>query len=521
MKHLEKSLGDDLVPALRELFKVAPSTRHRELYIALMAALKNPQLEGLLHSIASNPGRSARGRGLALYALGLIGTESAWESAKDAWAKIGSKRSPGMYWGLGLFGDVALPTLLKEAERLAKTRKSGWADGALSVLRPGQDKSELKKLFEQHPSSVVRKGVLRALLHQPDEETLGYLFDALSQPRDEATRNMLVAALGDVLRIREINLEANEKLFGLLRSQMSSYPVKLQLALYSYPELRAHLPEDLLDHMPSSNSSESLFFVWALASDETGHSRLADLVKQGGGFVLIDTYSALDEYGAFDNEQLASTLSGIALDPSQEPGSRDFAWRTLAFDKGGARVQAITRAPDVYYNLENDLDRMSFVGSLQHAGTDAVPVLVELLKAEQSPLVRLELISTILSISGTLLDSETIRAMEPLISNELSNLQSPSGQLWMQYAITNPRGWADGVNISARLVRNLYAAYGTPDQIPEIQNFGSSFQVPEHLAQEHQIPATALQQLAAGGLQAVFHRAVVESIEVIRVRYGF
>ena len=506
---LRAAFGSETAGLLMQAIAQSESTRFRELFVGLLAGLKDPKAEPLLEVLSRSPGMSIRARGLALYGLGLLGSDTAWDSVRGSWDA--REEAPGLkvhaYWAMGLFGSKALPTLLEDAEIESAQGNTAYALRALLALRGNDLRPELKRLIETHSDVVVRDGALRALTAEPDASTVKYLLDQLEQRPGAAVRQMLMRNLSGLMHTSEVPLGGDPALLSQIVTALRSAPPDVRTAMASHPEIRGAYPDILAGIGPPDNSGD---FIWALASDARQQGVLAARISERPAD-LVSAFAAF-QHGAYPILPVVSDAAAtIALDPSSQFGLREFAWRLLELGPGEARRRALREAADQYARMENELDRMDYISSLQHAGPDAAPVLLDLLDREPNDLVQMELLHALTSIPGTLVDPDSTRRIRRRLSTRLDQLLDAGGNLEPTYVFVHSGGYQDGFLRYLSVVRDLFGAYGEPRHIPQIRNFATRLTNPRYVKIN---PQTRL------WVRAYAQRTLLESVDVIQGRHA-
>ncbi len=334
----------------------------------------------------------------------------------------------------------------------------------------------LLRLTEESAFPAIREGAVRALLEQGDAEVVSRMLDRIRTSIDGSNRATVVHALADGLR--EGKLPHDPSLVTQLTADFRNLPSELQLALIVDPTIRASHPDFLLTFRPDGEQWRD--HVWALATDHSGHgvlSRYLSTHQQQGA--LLQAFAALNRWGGYADERISRSAAAVALGTTSAEGLRDFGWRMLSLGPPEDRLNALSQVPETYQRLKTDPERVKFVGSLVHAGADANGVLLTLLSGEVNPMTRLELTSAILSIPGNLVNEALLSSTRRLISAELDLVLSGQTGMDMQYAFAHPRGLDHGLPRYADLVRDVFTAYGKPEQIPMIQKYAERLLAPE------------------------------------------
>jgi hypothetical protein len=139
-------------------------------------------------------------------------------------------------------------------------------------------------------------------------------------------------------------------------------------------------------------------------------------------------------------------------------------------------------------------------------GPEAAPVAIELLRRETDPIVRLELMVTALSTPGREAEIRTLAAAD--VDQILSGVTDTG----MRYVAAFPLGGISyGLDRYADLVRQVFSAYGTPADIPKIQEYFSALLIPDTLRSGKDAinDVNCRERLKAG---------ILESIDAIRAR---
>jgi hypothetical protein len=494
---LKKELGPEAAAVLSDLIDEAAAPRTEQLYTALLAGLKDPAALARLGALASATGKLRNTRGLALYGLGLLGTESAWKAAQEAWEKDSVVRQPFLCLGMGLFGDRGFHLILKEAEGAPKG--TGWA--VMIGLPPSGVRDRLLEILESPKDDGLRRGALNSLMEEPDAKTVSRLFDLLERPDRP---KYLLNSLQNVF-IYGFSLEADPRLLERVLSTWESLTPELRWALWCDPAVRRANP-GAMDSLPPP-SDFKYTYLYSLASDPARQGQVADYVCghiSEGSLNWLE--GAFSRQNGFTDPSLAALARSEALrSPGEEGGRQGVAWRALAIGPSEARIDALADASKLCEHLPREVDRLHLVANMSSAGPDAAPVAVDLLRRETDPLVRMELMVTALSTPGREAEIRTVAGAD--IDQILSGMTDTA----MRFAVAYPGQRHEGLKRYAELVRQVFSAYGTPADIPKIREYFSALLVPNAL------------RTGKDGLDDVESREwlkddILESIDAIRAR---
>jgi len=476
VESLKRDLGPDAAAVLSDLIDEAAAPRTEQLYIALLAGLKDPAAEPRLASIASALEKSLDSRyakGLAVYGLGLLKTESAWKVALAAFEKDDSNGRSIFYSGLGLFGERALPFLLKEAES-AKFQGNNWA-AMMWIQGPGV-RDRLWEIVESTKDNDLRGGALQALTREPDSGSVARLFDLLDHPdRPSGVRVDVKGRLNSLFAAEGYSLEGEPRLLAQLLARWESLAPDVRWALLCDPAVRRAKPDELSAAAPPADFKYT--YLHALANDPARHGQMADYVRshldRGS---LMWSFNVLGEKNGFTDPSLAALARAEALRlPEGKDGDQGWAWRVLSLGPSDARSEALAELSRVYDLLPREADRLRVTTEMACAGPDAGPAALNLLRKESNPTIRLDLILTALSTPGREAEVRAIAA------GDVDQILSGATDAGIRYAAAYPGSAWEGLNRYAELVRQVFSAYGTAADIPRIRKYFDALLVPDAL----------------------------------------
>lgn len=492
---LKKDLGPEAPAVLSDLIDEAVAPRTKELYAALLAGLKDPSALARLAALASATGNSGDTRGLALYGLGLLGSETAWTAAQGIWEKETSTNRYSLYSGMALFGERAFPLFLKEAESAPK----GQEGYAMSWMEPSGVRDRLWEILESTKEDDLRSAAMGVLLREPDAATVSRLFDLFKNPDQLKYTSHL-----QILFARGYSMEADPGLLERVLSNWESLTPDLKWALWCDPAVRRARPGAIDALSPPDDFN--LSYLYSLANDPARQGQLIDYARSHGssGVSLLILSNAYRQNG-FTGPSLAAFARAEALrPPGEESGCQDLAWKVLSDGPSEALSEALADASKLYDHLPRETDRINLVENLASMGPKAAPVAVELLRRETDPIVRLELMVTALSTPGREAEIRTLAAAD--VDQILSGVTDTG----MRY-VAALGGISCGLDRYADLVRQVFSAYGTPADIPKIQEYFSALLIPDTLRSGKDAinDVNCRDRLKAG---------ILESIDAIRAR---
>jgi hypothetical protein len=334
IKELREEFGPDCTPLLTALIAEAQSPFYREFYLSLLVGTKDPAAEAKLRSFALSPGDDSLWGCWAIYGLGLLGTDSAWQTVLDIRAKCDQDHNDNLKFGvllaMGAAGKKGADSLIQES--LDAHGES--AEFTLSHLR-GADTDTLVKLVQESPFEQVKIGAVGALLNDldADPDRLQILFDLATRSTDSELRDAVLDTLTAAIGRGNIDLTRFPDVHSRLIATYPSLPLELQIALRSAPggdQLPGSIDQLVPDLSRLTSDRARGAYVYALASDPAEHARLAEVLA--GSKSVCDWTDALISlkchHLGITDPKLAATLVGLATDRSREDGQWE-VWRLL------------------------------------------------------------------------------------------------------------------------------------------------------------------------------------------------
>lgn len=504
---LKESLGEAAASTLLAQIGESQSAFFKRAYTALLIGLKDPAAEPMIKGLAQDLTQDPHLRGMALYGLGLLKTESAWQTILSFKAK--NPREPyipyAIQCALAQFGERAVDMLVSEATAEANSKGAGLAAHVLHLVDVSGE--TLDRLL-RHPVPQVRQGFYVVMGRQLTADGVPRFLDLAEREADERTRSLALLQLQLALRNERLEFTKAPETLAHLRSSFDRLPPEIQTALLARPEIRSEFPgrldellsrADIVRHPYASTN-----LVYALAADPSTHSLLARQLKEEWyGMSLYMTKEALEKRGGFTDPTLASALVELAVDPTAT--KRHFsAWSMLAIGPPEARSRALEQVPQTFAAFTKEADRARFADVLRTAGPDAVPTMLNLLKREEAPVVTMELASGILAVArGGSVPSEKI-------VEELGHLLRPENDIGLRYVMNQPHDFQNRMDDLAQAIRDYYGRHGDSRHIPELTKYVDNLNIPAELAADPRKLESVRKRL---------HEAALHSIDLIRARH--
>lgn len=511
VEQLKMELGPEAAAVIGGLVGDATGTWTKELYVALLSGLKDPAAESQLAVLASAAEGDVRSRGLALYGLGLLKTDSAWKSALAAWRADTPAGRSNFYPGIALFGERAASVLFEEAESAKFDPNRAHV---LSLITGVGARDRLWELADGSKNASIRVGALQALTREPDPETVTKLLGQLENPdlpKDRRVDEAMV--LGWVFTGKRLSLESSPQLLDRILAHWEAWPANLKWSLLCDPAIRSAKPEELdrLDAPKDRNDA----YIEALLSDPSRRARLVDyasspLHNDTRMYVLCH----LEKHPGLSDPALMNLAQKETLRVTgDDAGCQYWAWRALQAAPAELRAQSMKDVAQVALKLPSESDRLRLLAGLACAGPDAAPVALDLLRNETHSSVRLELVGTILSIGG---HEEELRALARSdIDQILGGVTDPG----LQYAAAHPEGKNEGISRYGAIIRQVFSAYGTPEDIPRIREYSSRMVMPEAFGGNRPPPPNPESWSRADYYRGDLQEEIQNSIDAIRARY--
>jgi hypothetical protein len=509
VEELKRELGPEAAGVLSDLVDEAAAPRTKEMFTALMAGLKDPAAEARLATLASVSEEDVRTRGLALYGLGLLNTDSSWKAALASWQSGSPAGRSNFYSGLGLFGDRAAVFLLKEAETAGS--EPSKSEALAEISGPGA-RDRLWEIAEASEDRALRFGAVRALVRDSSSEAVSRLFDFIEDPNRPADRRRDVGfALGELFQ-RGYALDAAPGLLDRVLSRWNDLPSGLQWSLLCNPAVRQAKPDAIDTLEPPQGRNDA--YIQVMASDP---ARQAQLAVYAASHPQDDTLRSA--FGALSNQSGPSDPALIALVrrealriSGEDDGQSAWAWSALRAATAEVRGEALRDAARLAGELSGESDRMRLVSRLFVAGPDAGPVAIDLLRKETSPMIRLELMTTALAIPG---NEEQVQS---LARAEIEQILSGVTDAGLRYAAGHPEGKDEGLDRYGELVRRVLGAYGTLEDIPKIPEYFSQLVIPPALRAGDKVSATGEYNRGNDYYRDRLQDDILDSIDAIRAR---
>jgi hypothetical protein len=512
IEQLKKELGPEAAAVLGDLVGEASGRRTKELYVALLAGLKDPAAESRLALLASSAEEDLRSRGLAFYGLGLLRTESAWTSAQAMWHEPNSPAGrDSFYPGLALFGERAAPLFFEEAESVDF---DPFRARVLSLITGAGSKDRLWELADGSKNESVRLGALQALTQEPDPATLSRLLDHLEDPLLPADRRVDEGmVLGWVFTGKQLSLGSSPLLLDRILAHWDAWPANLKWSLLCDPAVRSAKPEEIDRLEPPHERNDA--YIEALIGDSSRQGRLADYAaSHPEDDTMMYLMAHLERHPGLSDPALLELARNQTLHFTGEDDRREYwAWRALLAAPGDIRAEALQDVARVALQLPRESDRLKLLAGFAWAGPDAAPVALDLLHKETNPTVRLELLGTVLSNPG---HEEEARA---LARSEIDQILGGVTEPGLRYAALHPEGKEEGIERYGALVRQVFSAYGTPEDIPRIREYSSRMVMPEAFGGNRPPPPNPESWRRADYYRGDLQEEIQNSIDAIRARY--
>lgn len=505
---LKKDLGPEAASVIGDLVDDATGVWTRQLYIALLAGLKDPAAESRLAALASKEEEDIGSRGLALYGLGLLKTDSAWTAAVAAWRDTDPLARDHFYPGLALFGERAAPFFFEQAERIDF---DPYRAHALSQIQGSKER--LWELAETSTNDSIRVGALQALFREPDPEIVSKLLGHLEDPQLPSERRVTEAmVLGLSVRLGTLSLGENPQLLDRVLAHWDQWPDNLKWSLLCDPAVRSAKPGEL-DRIPAPKTRNDAY-IQALLGDPERQGRLATYgASQPGQDTMMYLMAHLAEAKSVTDPALVDLARKETLRLTGDVGRQYWAWTALLPAPAEVRAQALADVARTALELPQESDRMRLLAGLSVAGPDAVPVAVELLRKETNPTVRFELLNTALSMPG---HEDELRTLARTEIDQILGGVTDSG---LRYAAAHPEGDREGVARYGVLLRQVFSTYGTPADIPAIRDYASRMVMPDALGGNKPPPPDPADWRGTDYYRGDLQEALLNSIDAIRARY--
>jgi hypothetical protein len=504
---IKAELGEAAAPTLVALIREAKSASFKRAYAGLLIGLKDPAAEHLITGLAQDLTQEPQIRGFAVYGLGLLKTESAWQAILSLKAK--GPREPyvpyAIYCALAQFGDRAVDMLVSEASAEANSKGAGLAAHVLHLMEVSGD--TLDRLL-QHPVPKVRQCFYVVMGRQLTPEGIPRFLDNAVRETDEHTRSLALLQLQLALRNERLELTGSPDTLAHVRSNFDRCPAEIQTALLLRPEIRAEFPGRLEELLSRSDIVRhpyaSINLVYALVADPSTHSLLARQLKEDWyGMSLYMTKEAMEKRGGFTDPTLAAALADVAIDP-QATKKHYGAWGMLAIGPREARTRALERVPQVFAELSNEADRAQYADILRVAGPEAVPTMLNLLTREEAVGVSIELATGVLALA------RTGAIPSGRIVEELGRFFRPGNDIGLRYIMNHPHGFQNGLEEWSRAIRDYYGQHAGPQQITELTQYVENLNIPAELAADPRKLESVRKHL---------HEAALQCIDVLRIRH--
>lgn len=515
---IRSEFGDRTPDVLMEAISKAESERFQELYAAVLTALRDPAAEGSLRSLAADDSGHARVRAVALYGLGLIGSESSWDTVVDFWNRTMDRDEStvgllaAVQHTLGLYGVRALPLLVEESRR----HQDGWGLQALMALKNATTSvelvAELRKLVEEPPTLPAEFGAIAALAHHADADTLRFLIGRALESDDRMTARMILNSIAQSNRQVPEDLYSDPGELSRILSLLAEASEAVQLdAIWLLPQVRRAMPEALESiELPETDMGMWVAYVRAAVADPSAHDRLAEMLSRNPKVLWMLDASFFDPAEAITNPKLLEVIENAAVDASHSQRSFNSLWKALEHAPESLRARAAARIQGEYKSLETMVDRFQYARFMHNTGPEVTPHLLDLLEWETDPLAQMELTSAIFSNPGALAADAVLTRVRARLKSQIDELLAGKGMLDPGYVVAHPGRHQEGLPKYIGLIRDLAGAFGTPEDIPAIRNFATFVTDPEFSE------ADASRRKWAKDL---IHRGVVESVDMILARH--
>lgn len=501
---LKEVLGEEAVPTLVGLVGEAESHFFKEACLTLMAGIKDPGAEQHLNEWALDSSMDSRLRGMALYGLAMLKTESAWQTVSGFRERLNQEKGPipyAYYCALAKFGDRAVPMLVEDATAEATVGKKSLARFVLFSI-DAADPRTLEALAK-HPVAEVRQGVVAALARTMKADQLPGFLDLMAQEQHPASRRSALVQLNLALRSGLLDMAGAPDVVARLRAAYETFPLDVRLSLLASPALRAELGANLKDFASSpeveTSRDLSVSLAYALAGEPSQHSHLARYFKEGGDRVaLYYMKEALLKQGSFSDATLGEAVAKAALDPAAEE-LHFAAWELLGHGPESLRDRTLEGALRSYSSIPDENSRAHYVSALRTLGSASTPALLSLLENEKSSWVKLEAVSAVLQASrgGGLVVSEE------RIANTLAPFFHPENPDVARYIVNHPEGFEEGLDTYAIALSDYYSRYGTSKEIPALQKYAELLYVPPDVTGDPERLERIRKKIQQASLQSV------------------
>jgi hypothetical protein len=319
--------------------------------------------------------------------------------------------------------------------------------------------------------------------------------------------------LGWVFTGNRLSLESSPLLLDRILAHWESWPDNLKWSLLCDPAVRSAKPEEI-DRLPPPQSRNDAY-IDALISDPSRQGRLADYAaSRPEDETMMYIMSHLERHGGFSDPALVDLARKETLRlTGDDEGRQYWAWRALLAAPAEIRAQALEDVGRVALELPRESDRLRLLAGLSYAGPDAAPVAVDLLRKETNPSVRFELLGTALSVPGHEEELRTLARSE--IDQILGGVSDPG----LRYAADHPEGKDDGIARYGALIRQVFSAYGTPEDIPRIREYSSRMVMPETFGGNRPPPANPESWRRSDYYRGNLQDEILNSIDAIRARF--
>jgi hypothetical protein len=166
------------------------------------------------------------------------------------------------------------------------------------------------------------------------------------------------------------------------------------------------------------------------------------------------------------------------------------------------RTQVLNDFAEQTARISTPPERLNAITRLSGMGAEAGAISERLLRNEADPNVRLELIATALSLPGR----ET--QVRELAAAEIGQILSGSLEAGLRFAAVYPGERDDGLRRYGELVRQVFSAYGTPEDAQRIGDYYARLVLPPELRSK--VKESVARETLESRLQ--------ESIDAIRAR---
>jgi hypothetical protein len=493
ISELKLSLGEEAVPTLKALVEESESSGWKNLYLAMIVALKDPQSEPLLVSWSKDPQLPISQRMRAIYGLGMVGTPSSWEAFKELWPEIkrgkpDSNLLESLRWGaftaMGAFGKQGATMLLEEVQYLNDHGHPDICGLYLSLARDA-DPSQLEKLAREGSSANLRRSAMNTLSENlASAGSLNVFMGLILQDSSPELRQLSAARLAVKMRMGRFSFENSPEALERIIANYKTLPAELQLALHLDPAARKLVPDTLEQFAATPAAGGSDWWMRYLlgagfAADASTHPKLAQHIlyhwKEGALSGARETF--FEKGNEFTDPDLAAVIAKMATDPEFKESS-GLAWEVLSKGPPEVRQESLRQASAAYWG-QSENDKLVMIGHLSRGGPDAQAVLLGLLKQESLPVPRIELASTLLA-SGLGSGQQSLE-LRNQVAQDLAPVLRGESEAGIRYITSHPQGLMKGLDNFAALVRDYFSRCGSSAQISEIKNFPDRLFIPQKM----------------------------------------